>query len=656
MHQTFYIDIDEEITSIIDRLRKAGTKEIVIVVPKRALLIQSIVNLKLLKKEAEKLRKEIVIVTQDKLGKLLVEKTGIAAEQKLDDIEGEEVSAGERPAPLEMELKSTGREEEIQKRLESIGSPEYFKEKQSENSRTVFGEVDAKKEDFEDLEAEKITNRELVKGVKPEKRDRRSFLRKSPSMDIMKNVDVKQAGNSNLFESPIETSLPVSEKKRIKRVKSGAAYDFSEEATDGSDRVRDFFSRKEGAKHKHKDKTDYESVDLSGRFWRILLGFGIVALIIVVLAGAYLFLPKADIKIFAKAKNRAIDVQIKGDPSISAVNTGNLAIPAKMVAADVNLTENFSTTGDKSATDQEARGTLTVYNEYSNSPQPLVATTRFQTSDGKIFRLIRGVVVPGTTNINGEIKQGAIEAEVIADQPGDAYNIGPTNFTIPGFQGNSGKYSKFYAKSFKAMAGGKSGEATLKSVAAGDIAGARNLLASKAVNSARQKLADSAGPEAVVLDDAVNIGNITYSFSSSEGEMADNFSGTAKFRASAIVFERSDAFSVALNKINENADDNSVNMEASALTLEFGKADADFAGNSILIRVHASGKTVGRIDLENLKKGVLGKSEDEFKSYLKSYPQIESAEISYRPSFLGGRIPTYESRVDMTLGPAPTLP
>jgi hypothetical protein len=39
MHQTFYIDIDEEITSIVERLKKTRAEEVILVVPKRALLI-----------------------------------------------------------------------------------------------------------------------------------------------------------------------------------------------------------------------------------------------------------------------------------------------------------------------------------------------------------------------------------------------------------------------------------------------------------------------------------------------------------------------------------------------------------------------------------------------------------------------------------------
>src|SRR5665647_1308424 len=136
MHQTFYIDIDEEITSIVDRLRKAIAKEVIIVVPKRALLVQSIVNLKLLKKESDKLGKEISIVTQDKLGKMLIEKVGINVEEKLDDIESDELSEegiekeNERVAfspEVDYEMPNSG----SKSRLDQLGSDSYSGENSS---------------------------------------------------------------------------------------------------------------------------------------------------------------------------------------------------------------------------------------------------------------------------------------------------------------------------------------------------------------------------------------------------------------------------------------------------------------------------------------------------------------------------------------------
>ena len=64
MAQTFFIDSDEEIISVIGQLRKSSDPENYFVFPKRSLVLQSAVNLRLFQREAEKQGKKIIIVSQ----------------------------------------------------------------------------------------------------------------------------------------------------------------------------------------------------------------------------------------------------------------------------------------------------------------------------------------------------------------------------------------------------------------------------------------------------------------------------------------------------------------------------------------------------------------------------------------------------------------
>jgi hypothetical protein len=70
MAQIFYIESDEEIIGAIGRLRHSPEQENYFVFPKRALILQSVINLRLFQKEAQKMKKSIIIVTQDEIGKL----------------------------------------------------------------------------------------------------------------------------------------------------------------------------------------------------------------------------------------------------------------------------------------------------------------------------------------------------------------------------------------------------------------------------------------------------------------------------------------------------------------------------------------------------------------------------------------------------------
>lgn len=62
---TIYIDVDDEITSIIDKLQTAENKIVALVLPKRAAVLQSVVNMKLLKRAADAEKKQVVLITSE---------------------------------------------------------------------------------------------------------------------------------------------------------------------------------------------------------------------------------------------------------------------------------------------------------------------------------------------------------------------------------------------------------------------------------------------------------------------------------------------------------------------------------------------------------------------------------------------------------------
>jgi hypothetical protein len=60
-----YIDIEDEITGVIDKVLSSKNKVVALVLPKRTTVFQSAVNVKLLKKSASEHKKSIVLVTSE---------------------------------------------------------------------------------------------------------------------------------------------------------------------------------------------------------------------------------------------------------------------------------------------------------------------------------------------------------------------------------------------------------------------------------------------------------------------------------------------------------------------------------------------------------------------------------------------------------------
>lgn len=75
--KTLYIDIDEQITDVVKKVSALKGKQILLVIPRKAVLFNNMVHFKILKKNADKEGKELQIFTNDDKGQQMILKSGI---------------------------------------------------------------------------------------------------------------------------------------------------------------------------------------------------------------------------------------------------------------------------------------------------------------------------------------------------------------------------------------------------------------------------------------------------------------------------------------------------------------------------------------------------------------------------------------------------
>ena len=108
----------------------------------------------------------------------------------------------------------------------------------------------------------------------------------------------------------------------------------------------------------------------------------------------------------------------------------------------------------------KAFGRITVFNE-NNFTQRLVANTRFESPDGKIYRISEEVTIPPSVGSGANVNPGSITVDITADNVGEDYNIDDTvMFRIPGFAegGFDALYQTVYAENQSSIEGGFSGK------------------------------------------------------------------------------------------------------------------------------------------------------------------------------------------------------
>ena len=74
MSEKIFIDLDEEIIFIVEKIKKIEGDRAILIVPENASLLGSSVTLKLLFSEISKVGKSVILVTEDDIGKNLAKR------------------------------------------------------------------------------------------------------------------------------------------------------------------------------------------------------------------------------------------------------------------------------------------------------------------------------------------------------------------------------------------------------------------------------------------------------------------------------------------------------------------------------------------------------------------------------------------------------
>ena len=624
MHQTFYIDGEEEITSIVERLRNAKPTEVVFVVPKRALLLQSIINLRILRSEAQKRRKKILIVTQDEEGLASSQRAGIASQASLDGLE-DDAEVREELLPHLAQAEKDSFAKSTNNFQNTIGSQKFYDKEEGGLSVSpqrvpsrLQGQLQAQNRKKGLIAKESLLNKELITG---------ETLRHSNIKTVSLTVP-----RSGLMPLPSEKHSTMASQRSTSSAER-------EEERERSIQKYFFGKRK-------KKSLPGKTPRVSHSSRRRLFGLGIGSLLIIIIGAIFATLPKTTVRIVLRTEQVQAGVNIIATTNAQRTATDTQRVPARIFVDTIERTEEYSATGKSASSDQKAHGTVVIYNDYSTESQPLVATTRLLTKDGRIFRLINSVIVPGRTGSGADVKQGAIEVEVIADESGDQFNIGPSEFTIPGFSG-SAKYEKFTAKSTKAMTGGGAQGETITTISDVDLANAERNIKEKISADAVQRVKEELLQGEVLLDDAVEV-HATVTTTAQSGVARETFSVNAIAQVRAFIFAQNDVRDL-VEKALQAENENHLDMNRERIDLSYGTARMDFDAQEMQINVEGKAVLVPHLSKEDIHRDLRGKGQEKIREALGRYPQIDHVEFVFSPSFLPERVPYVDAMVSIEM-------
>ncbi len=362
----------------------------------------------------------------------------------------------------------------------------------------------------------------------------------------------------------------------------------------------------------------YEPVRPSGKRpspW----GIALVALLIVIGSGVVLY-AFADAKVTVTPVAKSTSVS--GDFT-ATFNSGDL--PYQIVTVEKTVSANVPAESTETVNDP-AQGTITISNT-QETPQTLIKNTRFESPDGKIFRIQDSVSVPA----GSASSPGTKDATVYADTGGDAYNIAPTSFTVPGLKG-SDSFTKVTATSKSAFTGGFSG--TRASVAQ-STRDAQNEKSKAALNAALdEEVAKELGAGYVVIPGATMV---TYTPASDTVGKDNTVNVNLRGNATTVALSNAGLAKAIAFKVLGSYAGQPVHLEnVSALTLTpVTPGEVTAEQGTYTFTLNGTATVVYDIDATKIAGAVAGKTRSAAYSIIQSFPEVSRAILNVRPFWKG---------------------
>lgn len=371
----------------------------------------------------------------------------------------------------------------------------------------------------------------------------------------------------------------------------------------------------------HKDSPTARSTVSSSRFLPLL-----VLCLAVVLGGGY-SVARAFSKLHITIELRTETVGVNKELAVSS-SAGVSDLRGELISLTHIEEGDFPATGSENV-NKKASGIIVIFNSFDAEPQVLVANTRFQAHNGKIYRIPQSVTVPGLTVKDGKQVPGSIEVTVIADQPGPDSNQGLTDFTIPGFQGTP-KFEDIYARSKTKIEGGVTGKA--KVVTQDDIDAAQRTLEQNLKEKAKADLLNAIPGGFVLSEGAYEITTDKREFSKEVGDPAESLHAKFTVNARGLVIREEDLARVLAEAYGLPADKarlsnlQDISIEVIRRNIQSGTMQIRVTGNALFS---------WDVDDASLKQQIIQAGDPgQFNQVFQSYTAIQRAEARFSPSWI----------------------
>jgi len=624
MNKVFYLEADEEITKVIGRIRNCKEDGAVLVIPRGGTIGQSIINLKILRRNAFEHGKGIALVTNDSVTNNLSDQLGISVFSKVSEAEKANLAEAvevEKAKPLSAD------EEEKKKSYKK-----YDLSRLNENGvEADVKEVPEKKEILdqgEDIEEDEDLD-EVGEGVMAEEAEDAPEI-KHHSIDEIADED----------EPHDEAPKQIHEEKDIPKVEARheekKAADFNYVDRDRRGQKIEVSDEDKGGRNS-EEKSERPKKPMKRLTKVLIVTFSV--LFVALLAGACVFLPTAKASLVLKTSpiEKSFDVVVDKNQAVS--DLANMKLNGQAVTAEKELTGQYPSTGVKNI-GEKATGKVTIANAYDYQKNIPIDKGAIIIRGDKQFVVQKSVFVPTATPTIGydtdgkpviNTLPGTVDVDVLATDPGEAYNLEPGVFSFVAFTGT--KKEKITASNAVAFAGGSTKEQ--KFVTADDLKKAEIDMKKKASDGANADLLakiETSGLkvlEGCMTEDVINSGS-----SKKADDAVDTFDFTVKTNVSGLGFVENDLKQFILNGVVGQLDADQMIINPDNMTIDYKLSVANLDEGNITLKADYKGQVGKKISADTVRNAITNKSLGSAQNYLVAIDGVESVTLEVWPKFI----------------------
>lgn len=638
--EKIFVDPDDEIIFVVEKILRAATSRVILVIPASSGVVSSVISLKLLSRQLLDSNKLLVLVTDNPTGKKLAVKANLVVKDKISMVDK---LAWEEALSIKKELqehKEGIRTELLAARVPEKVEAEEIEEQQDTEADTAQTrpEQDLEVEEDADSEGEEHAASDQVSDQDESASEPEIFGEKprlKPKMMEVGGIAVASGGDINELTAAEDQAAsashvnhavaPVLAAKRhneesrsgkytqdpgTKKRTQGSETDSVRESDDSS-KVADRRLKKTGLKPDKK------------KLKRILIILGIVLAVLLLLSGgvfaySYRNLSQVEIEVTFNQSEGTINEVITVSTSARDVDGDNLIIPGYEVTLEESSSGDGTATGKKEV-GEFAQGVIDIRNKSTESAVNLAAgQILVDISTNLQYELTQNVAIP--------VDQYQRDVPIKAREFGEKFNITDqqSTFRLEGFT-----TEQLIGFGFRDVTGGTTEEITV--VTAEDVAKVKSDLETAMKGNLSTSLQSEIGRGEELLAGSERYEEVSFTQSVPTGEEAENFSIDLKMKVTAVKLRESDVKSLAevIIKKSESATD-----EAEVKVDDFEIRNIKVEGSKITFELNAQGEVNENLELEKQKPEISGKSLSEAKDHLEKLEQIDKVVVTYKPEYI----------------------